>query len=348
VRLLLLSGTGGAGTSTIARATALQAVADRARVQLIDLGNVREAAVARAAASQWLGALAADILVLREAEQVLPEELAILPGVDEFLALAAIAESVTVDDIDFVVVDVGPLDQLARLLMTVDALDLLAASVMTPGLAAARDDVDAPLAQLRGELARIRACLESPDTSLRLVCLPDERSPRALETAALIASLAGVHVDLVYITQVPREKDAWPKSWAAARRKLAQKIIDGPLDLPMRVLPLREQQGDDLVTRVRVVKKSRPAWSQHADRQSESIESTGAGFTWTIPVHIPRGGAIRVGRSDDRVILDIDGVTRVRTLPSVLRRCELIRAVATPTELRLELAPDPSVWRDRG
>jgi anion-transporting ArsA/GET3 family ATPase len=123
VRLLLLSGTGGAGTSTIAQATALQAVADGARVQLIDLGNVREASVARASAAQWLSALAADILILRDSERVLPEELAILPGIDEFLALAAITECVTDPEIDFAVVDVGSLGQLARLLMTIDTLD---------------------------------------------------------------------------------------------------------------------------------------------------------------------------------------------------------------------------------
>lgn len=348
MRLLLLSGTGGAGTSTIAQATALQAVADGARVQLIDLGNVREASVARASAAQWLSALAADILVLRESERVLPEELAILPGLDEFLALAAITECVSDAEIDFAVVDVGALDQLARLLLTMDTLDLLASALMTPAMAVVRDDVDAPLSQLRTELQRIRECLNSADTAIRLVTLPDDRGIPELETTALIASLYGVAIDLIYVNQVPREKDDWPKSWAASRRRQARAIVEGPWAIPTRILPLREQQGDAVVTRLRVVKKNRPVWSQHAERHSEGIESAENGFTWSIPVHIPARGDVRVGRTDDRVIIDIDGVTRVRELPSVLRRCVITRVVATPTSLRIELVPDPDVWRSNG
>lgn len=348
MRLLLLSGTGGAGTSTIAQATALQAVADGARVQLIDLGNVREASVARASAAQWLSALAADILILRDSERVLPEELPILPGIDEFLALAAITECVTDPEIDFAVVDVGPLGQLARLLMTIDTLDVLASALMTPAMAVVRDDVDAPLSQLRHELQRIRECLRSTDTSIRLVSLPDDRGIPELATAALIASLYEVAVDLIYVNQVPREKDDWPKSWAASRRRQAQAIAEGSLPIPSRFLPLREQQGDAVVTRLRVVKKYRPVWSEHAPRQPEGIESTENGFTWSIPVSIPARGDLRVGRSDDRVIIDIDGVTRVRELPSVLRRCVITRAFATPTALTIELVPDPDVWRSNG
>lgn len=348
MRLLLLSGTGGAGTSTIARATGLQAVADGARVQLIDLGNVREASVARAAAGQWLGALVADILVLRESERVLPEELAIGPGIDEFLALAAIAECANDQEIDFVVVDVGPLDHLARLLMTIDTLDVLAAALMTPAMAVAREDVDAPLSQLRAELERIRECLQSADTAIRLVCLPDDRSIREIESAALIASLYGVDVDLIYVNQVPREKDDWPKSWASSRRRQARAIVESSLTIPTRILPLREQHGDAVVTRLRVVKKNRPVWSHHAESDSERVESTETGFAWNFPVHIPARGELRIGRADDRVIIEIDGVTRVRELPSVLRRCIIVRAVATPAGLRIELAPDPDVWRSNG
>lgn len=348
MRLLLLSGTGGAGTSTVARATALQAVADGARVQLIDLGDVREASAARSAASQWLGALASDILVLREAEQVLPEELAMLPGVDEFLALAAIAEAVTLPEIDLVIVDAGPFAQLSRLLMTADTCDVLAAAVMTPTMAAARADLDTPLHDLRGELARIRECLESAETAVRLVCLPEERSLVAVDSALLMASLYGVGVDLVYVNQVPREKDSWPKGWGASRRRAASRIVDHLGDVPTRVLPLREQSGDEVITRLRVVKKGRPAWSDHVDRGAEAVTPTDAGFAWTIPMRMPATGTIRIGRSEDRVIIDIDGLTRVRTLPSVPRRCDITHAVATPNGLRIDLVPDPSVWRSNG
>jgi hypothetical protein len=48
------------------------------------------------------------------------------------------------------------------------------------------------------------------------------------------------------------------------------------------------------------------------------------------------------------VIIDIDGLTRVRTLPSVLRRCDIAHAVATPRGLHIDLVPDPNVWRSNG
>lgn len=348
MRLLLLSGTGGAGTSTIARATALQAVADGARVQLIDLADTKEAAAARSAAAQWLGALASDVLVLRDAEQVLPEELAMLPGIDEFLALAAIAESVTHDDIDLVIVDVGSLESLARLLMTADTLDLLASSLMTPAMAIARADLDTPLSDLRSELQSIRECLSSAGTAVRLICVPDERSIAALEAALVVTSLYESHVDLVYVNQVPRGKDSWPKRWSAARRRMADRIADHFADVPMRMLPLREGEGAPVVERIRVVAKGAPAWTAHATRAVQMIDSLGSGFTWTLPIRIPATAELRLGRADDRVVITIDAVTRVRSLPSVLRRCEITRAMASPTGLRIELAPDPSVWRNNG
>ncbi|MGI9135739.1 MAG: ArsA-related P-loop ATPase [Candidatus Nanopelagicales bacterium] len=345
MRLLLLSGTGGAGTSTIARASALQAVADGARVQLIDLSVSKETSAASAAASQWLGALASDVLVLRDAEQILPEELAMLPGVDDFLALAAIAESASLDDIDLVIVDTGPLDALARLLMTADTLDLLAGALMTPAMAIARADLDTPLSDLRGELERIRGCLESVDTAVRLVCLPDERSIDAIDSALITASLYGAHVDLVYVNQVPRSKDSWPKRWSIARRRMAGLITKHLTGLHVRHLPLRDGQGAPIVERIRVVAKGEVVWATHGSRALETIDSLGSGFTWTLPVRVPPTGILRLGRTDDRVIIEIDGVTRVRTLASVLRRCEITRAVASPSGLRIELAPDPSVWR---
>ncbi len=326
----------------------MQAVADGARVQLIDLADAQETSAARSAASQWLGALASDVLVLRAAEQVLPEELAMLPGVDEFLALAAIAESATLDDIDFVIVDVGPIDALARLLMTADTLDLLASSLMTPAMAIARADLDTPLSELRTELQRIRECLSSADTAVRLVCLPDERGIASLERALLVTSLYEAHVDLVYVNQVPRGKDSWPKRWSATRRRMSQRIVEHFSDLPVRVLPLRDGDGAPVVERIRVVEKGSQAWAAHATRSIESIDSLGSGFAWTLAARIPASAALRLGRTDDRVIIAIDAVTRVRSLPSVLRRCEITRAVASPTGLRIELAPDPSVWRSNG
>lgn len=348
MRLLLLSGTGGSGTSTIARATALQAVAEGARVQLIDLTDLRETTAARRAATQWLGALAADILVLRDAEQVLPEELATLPGVDEFLALAAIAESAADADTDLVVVDAGSLDALQRLLMVTDTLDLLAAALMTPAMAIARADLDTPLSDLREELQRIRECLESVDTAVRLVCMPDERSIPALHSALLASSLYGLHVDLVYVNQVPRRKDSWPKSWARERRGLADAIALELDDVPVRMLPLRAEIRDSIAERLRPVAKGTPAWASHSPRAVESVETLSSGFAWTLPVHVPSTGDIRIGRSGDRVIIEIDSVSRVRTLPSALRRCEITRALASPAGVRIELAPDPSVWRSNG
>ena len=317
-------------------------------MQLIDLTDARETSAARAAAHQWLGALAADILVLRDAEQVLAEELATLPGVDEFLALAAIAESAADAETDLVVVDAGSLDELQRLLMVADTLDLLAESLMTPAMAIARADLDTPLSELREELQRIRECLESADTAVRLVCLPDERSSAALERALLASSLYGVHVDLVYVNQVPRRKDAWPKSWARERRQRAEAIVQELGGIPVRMLPLRTESSDSIAERLRPVAKGTPAWSAHAARSVESIETLGSGFAWTLPVRVPVTGDIRIGRSGDRVVIEIDSISRVRTLPSALRRCEITRAVASPTGLRLELAPDPSVWRGNG
>jgi len=342
-RLLLLSGTGGAGTSTVSLRLAEQSAALGLRTHLVDMSDARDRAAAREAATPWLGSLLAEAMLGQLADPLLPEELSALPGIDEFLALAAIADAADDESLDVLIVDAGPLEALERLLMLPATLELLAESLMTPEQAMVAGT--GMLVELRAELSRIRGVLERESTTVRLVVEPSpdrhaEQLARIRRTLTC-ASLHEVTVDLVYANKVPRKSDDWPSRWAADRRK-AVSALRGDLPVDVVRIPLRVR--GDRMRLIESVADLRPR------RRLPAAEVTARGerFAWSVPVEGCESAAVRVGRTDDRVIIDVGGMRRVRALPSVIRRCVIDRVIIDNGALDFDCSPDPGAWRSDG
>lgn len=338
-RLLLLSGTGGAGTSTLAVRIAELSARAGLRTHLIDLSDLRDRQAAREAATSWLGTLVAEAMLGSVADPLLADELTTLPGVDGFLALAAIADAADDDALDVLIVDAGPLGALEELLMLPAALDLLAESLMTPEQAIAGGT--GMLAELRTELARIESVLSREETTVRLVADADVSVLPRIRRTMTVACLHEVTIDVVYAAKVPRKADGWPKQWGRGRRAAARFLR---AELPIEVERLDYATGDvatalprdiaDLSVRRRLPK-------------SQVLAGDGR-FRWRIPAEGCEAAAVRIGRADDRAVIDVGGVRRVRSLPSVIRRCRIERVVIDGAMLEFDCAPDEDAWMRDG
>lgn len=73
-------------------------------------------------------------------------------------------------------------------------------------------------------------------------------------------------------------------------------------------------------------------------------EGLDARYEWAIAMPLVDPTTIGLGRVEEDLLIDAQGVRRRMRLPSVLRRCVVAGAAYTEGELRVSFVPDPEVW----
>jgi arsenite-transporting ATPase len=163
-RVVLFTGKGGVGKTTVAAATAARAAADGARVLLTStdpahsladafdqpLGDGPQPVADRLLAQQidaqtrlerhWreVRDYLVELLAWGGVGEVRAEELVLLPGLDELFALIDLRSQVASGEHDLVVVDCAPTAETLRLLALPDALRWYVERIMQPGRRVAR------------------------------------------------------------------------------------------------------------------------------------------------------------------------------------------------------------------
>ncbi len=280
MRVILFTGNGGAGVSTLAAATAA-AMADSGRRTLVfGVGSGLAAAFATplgdrptpVAADLW--ALEAvpgrhnapdpflawlrDLFVWRNMDESLADDIAALPGLVDLARLLALEEHIESEDFDAVVVDCPALRHTLDLLAALDAagrsLDRMfpprQPTVLGPflralsGYSAAGEDVYEGGRELLLRLSRLRQALgERESASVRLVLAADRRSLAEVQRGMTVLSLFAYPVDAAICNRLLAQ-DAGP--WFEARRDDEQAALDYVRDslAPLPVLPAPLQQRD--------------------------------------------------------------------------------------------------------
>jgi arsenite-transporting ATPase len=284
MRLVLYSGKGGVGKTTTAAATALRAAELGRRTLVISadaahsLGDVFERTLgpepcelapkldaveidARVEMARYWGSIREYLVELfryQGIEEVLAEELALLPGAEEIASLLAVEAFVRSHDYDFVVVDCAPTGSTLRLVTLPDMLGSalrmlpsllrMVSAVVTP---VARHMIEMPLPrsevfrdvqQLLNQWAReLRRRLSSRGTSVRLVVTPERLVIDEAHSALTELSLFELTCDAVVMNRLLPEAAAdeeffrdWCRLQRERRREVAQRfapleVIDAPL-----------------------------------------------------------------------------------------------------------------------
>ncbi|MBB5959899.1 arsenite-transporting ATPase [Saccharothrix tamanrassetensis] len=391
-RLLLFTGKGGVGKTTLAAATsaALAAGGRKALVVSTDpahsLGDAFGIALGSAVTEVDAGLHAAQVdpralvdetwrelrghlrTVLAGAgvDELDAEELTVLPGVEELLALAEVRRLVHGGPWDVVVVDCGPTAETLRLLALPEAVSSylerlfpthrrvvrgLLAGLAGNGSSAERWDATADaLGRLAENLAQLRGLLTSPSTGVRLVLTPERVV--AAETRRTVTALAlqGIRVDGVVVNRLvphPGAESGPAATWLRTRRT-EQEAVLASLDLgPMRTVEHRAGEPVGL-----------PALLELADdlyRGADPLDGVGAGAPLIDVVRVDDEYELRlalvVGDSEldlarvgDDLAVTVDGRRKLITLPSLLRRCLVVGAELDDTGLAVRFRPDPDLW----
>jgi arsenite-transporting ATPase len=398
LRLLLFTGKGGVGKTPVAAATAVHAarcgvktlvastdgahsLGDALRHPLgpapleVSDGLFAQQVDARArgerswrAIQDYLVAVLAGVGV----EPLAAEELSILPGADEVLALLEVRDQVRDGPWDLVVVDCAPTADTLRLLALPEALAgglerllpvqrrvmraLATGARASRGMPAPRDDLVEGVQRLQAELAGVREVLGTPGSTVRLVLTPESVVLAEARRTWTALSLYGYRVDAVVANRlVPTDgDDPWRTAWAAQQRQQLAEVEASFAPLPVLRAGYAgtEPAGPAALAELGEALYGPPGAQAAVGLLAEPelppalrVDRQGEEFVLVLRLPLADRGDLELSRCGDDLTVGVGGRRRMLALPSALRRCRVVGAALREGELRVRFEPDPKLWR---
>jgi arsenite-transporting ATPase len=366
LRILLFTGKGGVGKTTAAAATAALAAGRGLRTLVLSTDAAHSLADAFGCAAGAEPTYIADRLAVQQVDtqarfekswgdiqsyllavldtvgvdRIAAEELTVLPGADEVLALLEVRSQARSGRWDVIIVDCAPTAETIRLLALPDALGWYMKRVLpverrvvkalrpvlsrAAGVPMPRDSVFDAIERLHGELADVRGLLTGRDACLRLVLTPE--SVVVAEARRLLTSLSlfGYRVDGVVANKVfPADgADAWRQQWVSSQSAILAEVEESfaPLAIWRGAYGPREPVGLDALRAF--------ATALYGDsdplavaRGPRPVEIASRGTSTRVRVQLPFAdrGSVSVARHGDELVVTVGSCRRLISLPAALR-----------------------------
>ncbi|MQA16384.1 MAG: AAA family ATPase [Pseudonocardiaceae bacterium] len=404
MRVLLFAGKGGVGKTTLAAGTA-GALAVSGRKTLVvstdpahSLADALDVAVGAdpTEVDAGLSACQVDIRALVDGaweqlrghlgtvlagagvDDVLAEELTVLPGLEELLALAEVARMARRGIWDVVVVDCAPTADSLRLLALPEAVSTylerlfpthrrlvrgLLAGLAGDGSSAQRwDEAADAIGRLAERLESLRALLTDPQvTGVRLVLTPERVVAAETRRTVTALTLQGIRVDgLIANRLVPApavSARGTAAGWLRTRRReqdavLAALCSDLP-DLPVTTVEHHAAEPVGLPALLGLAGSLGEGAAMLGDARPGvpllAVEHVGGSgldseYVLRLAVSLLDETDPELARVGDEIAVTSAGHRRLITLPSVLRRCVVTGAEVDGAGLLVRFRPDPALW----
>ncbi|MDP3713686.1 MAG: ArsA family ATPase [Mycobacteriales bacterium] len=394
MRVVLLTGKGGVGKTTTAAATAVLAaargrkalvlstdpahsLADALGVPLtgepteVDTGLYAMQVDAQAAFERtWRDVQDYLRAVLQRAgvDELQAEELTVLPGAEEVLALLAVKDQVQSGRYDVVVVDCAPTGETLRLLALPEALRWYVEKVFPAQRRALRavrpllsrvggpvvpaDGVFEAVERLHRDLTEVREVLTAPQTTVRLVLTPEAVVVAEARRTLTSLALYGYRVDGIVANRVfPASEDPFVAGWVEAQQRQLEAVRAdcAPLPVALSAYSSSEPVGLDALLALgeQLYAEDDPAGEVAVGEDLVRVERSTDGFVLSLALPLARLADLDLARSGDELVVTVGGHRRVLVLPSALRRCVVAGAALVGGRLDVRFEPDPELWMRR-
>jgi arsenite-transporting ATPase len=387
LRVILFTGKGGVGKTTAAAGTAARAAAEGHRTLVLSTDAAHSLADAfgvpigseptRVSESLFVQQVDAQqrferswseiqgylqtVLEAGGSDPITAEELTVVPGAEEVLALLELRTQVRSGDWDVVVVDCAPTAETLRLLALPEALGwyldrLLSAErrivkALRPVLARAtgvpmpHDTVFDAAESLHHDLREVREILTGDEASVRLVLTPETVVVAEARRSLTMLSLFGYRVDGVVANRVfPADgADPWRRSWAEAHAAVLVEVEHSFTGLPVwrssyqPVEPVGVDALRDLAAAA--YGNDDPLAPPHGPSPM-TFTRTRRGTTLRLALPFVAKSDIDLTRHGDELVVTVGAYRRLIALPGQLGRQSVVGARIDAGALKVRFASD--------
>ena len=395
MRIILFTGKGGVGKTTIAAATALECAGrglrtivmstdaahsladafqkpiDSEPTELADNLYGLEVNVQEELRHNWgviQSFIVRNLKKLAGFPQIIAEEFAVFPGMDELFSLLRLKRFYERSEFDVALVDCAPTGGTMRMLSFPDVaqwymqkvfniqrqLMKVIRPVVGPWLKAElpSDQVYATVKELYGRLTGMKDILTDPKTStVRLVLNPERMVIKESQRAYAYLSLFGFPVDAAVVNRIlPDDADgAYVGRWREIQRGYLHEI-EGAF-LPLKLIHARQREGE-LVGQAALAQLGKELYG-HEDparvfvsEPPMQITAEDGFYTLTLKLPFTEKDELEVWVHGDELIVRVRNVKRNLPLPHAIAGLELDDATLTDGRLKVRFVHDNRAAKD--
>ena len=366
VRVILYTGKGGVGKTSVSAATALRAARLGYRTLVLSTDSAHSLGdsfdvpiggeIAQIADNLWAqeldvfkeidrhwGTLEEYIKIVmawRGVDEVLAEEMAVLPGMEELAGLVHLINYYEAGDYDAIIVDCAPTGETLRLLSFPDVMrwwlhrifpiQRTAARIARPVLTRVtdlpfpEDDVFVALKDLFERLDGMRDLLTNPEvSSVRLVMNAEKMVIKEAQRTFTYLNLYGYPSDLVICNRlIPDDvTDAYFSAWKESQGRYYSLIEEGFSPLPILTAPLMDQEvvGLEMLERfgLAIYGETDPTLVQFRG-QTQDIRQLDGDYLMMLLLPFTSKAEVSLSQVGDELIVKVGSHRRNVILPRVL------------------------------
>jgi len=366
MRIILFTGKGGVGKTTVSAATALAAAARGSRTLVVStdvahsLGDALAVEIGRdirrIGPNLWgqevdalyqlekywgvLRQYISSVLRARGLDDVVADELANLPGMEEIASLMQLTSVARDNRFDVIIVDCAPTGETMQLLSFPEmarwwleklfpiqrAVARMARPVVQPfvGIPLPTDDVFTAVKDLILKVDDMRGLLADPEiSSIRLVLNLEKMVIKETQRAYTYFSLFGYATDAVIVNRsLPQTVDGrFLSGWVEAQRRYRDMVQEAFAPLPILELPLSE---NEIVGRRRLLDAARLLYGDRDPTARlftgvpQKVERKGKRYVLTLAAPFTERGKVDISQKGDDLMVRVGAYKRNLALPRTL------------------------------
>jgi arsenite/tail-anchored protein-transporting ATPase len=302
-------------------------------------------------------------LTARGVAEVAAEELVVLPGADEIVALLEVHEQAVSGRWDVIVVDCAPTGETLRLLALPETLAFyadrlfgtpqrllraIAAGVTGRGGRGPDAEVRDSVGELLDRLAATRTLLTAPGSGVTVVTTAERVVIAEARRAWTSLALHGYRVQSVIVNRlVPDSADGeWAARLRAAQQEQLAVAVESFSGLSLHLVPLHAAEPVGLSALGELAAQVFRGAALPSDDAGPDLRVGGADGRYTLTLTLPlvERGQVQLSRARDDLVVTVGSQRRRIALPSLLQRCNATGARFEEGALVVDFVPDPSRW----